>query len=996
MSNTGNKRCFSLQGATTAQPAPPPTKSSSATATLQADTTITTISNPKRRKSSRTVKNLVKSANVPLKPAKNTISNTISKNTVKVTGKIINKVKTNGKLTLKNSKQNSSKIITKNSTISTPRNSSKSSINAIHNRKTTASLIVNEFLTLNKTKIIKKSSSSRKRKQSNSTSESSLLAVESKQLKRADTPSCSELESDSAFMGNSTSLPNADSRDSESPSFQEIPSSDQENRPRTRSAKVKGTRPSYYETNPPLSARQRAALGINLTKQAQPFNALNTPSPQPSLPQTGTFSVDSPPYQPGSSNLPHSENSVFTSPNTDASIASPDLISANHQTTPSSTINRTSSRFSQLCGFNSPCGNSNRRKIKDIRKSDKIANGKNKNNKNKESQPSSPSVLKTQHSHLLNSSVERPHCIYPDEHFWLPNEEVPSRLEELDRAPIMDHDEALSKAWNDNDSSQNIIVIDNGYTLHRHPVAQSTDAIRGKMSYSSGMHAIEFVWEHGQRGTHAVLGVCTKSMRLERPGYCSLIGNDANGWGWDITRNRLFHNGHMVRAGSNLPITTERENGNSGRSQTRSQTARQNTENIVTQAVAAATHAAHAIHSDGIKNETKNETKSKASNLNSGENEPKPGSHSFYKNNKNKQKNKQYPQGNSESFYNQSLISDFENGDDATAFYPHGSEDFVIPARIIMIIDCDEGWVGFCSEGKWLGIAFSTLKRSVTRNGVRRLPGALYPCISCVWGNCEVSMKPLSSISAKSLSLNDICRKSLWRAAGGPARGFYSTEQMCRIINYEEHRSGPIPDKLKRYLLAPTKHSLPSKILSDEFCRGELYYRQYYSPMKSIESNTESSTELQEILEQEFMSGSPTLPRSADTPTPELPESENSNTNVKTKKYNLRSRKHREKNVGDDSLKQNDRISVSAKDKIYTLASIKSPTQTENALGNELKNQIDNQGEESIEEHTENISQNSGSKIGRIVKQRGSKKKNKANVSSESVNPISKKNRTNK
>jgi len=789
-------------------------------------------------------------------------------------------------------------------------------------------------------------------------------------------------------MGNSTSLPNADSRephsrDSESPSFQEIPSSDQENRPRTRSAKVKGIRPSYYETNPPLSARQRAALGINSTKQAQPFNALNTPSPQSSLPQTGTFSLDSPPYQQGSSNFPNSENSVFTSPTTNGSTASPDLISANHQTTPSSTLNRTSSRFSKLCGFNSPCGNSNGRKNKDARKSDKnnFANGKNKNNKNKESQPSSPSVLKTQHSHLLKSSVERPHCIYPDEHFWLPNEEVPSRLEELDRAPIMDHDEALSKAWNDNDSSQNIIVIDNGYTLHRHPVAQSTDAIRGKMSYSSGMHAIEFVWEHGQRGTHAVLGVCTKSMRLERPGYCSLIGNDANGWGWDITRNRLFHNGHMVRAGSNLPITTERENGNSGRSQTRSQTARQNTENIVTQAVAAATHAAHAIHSDGIKKET-------PSNLNSGENGEKPGSQGFYKNNKNKQKNKQYPHGNSESFYNQSLISDFENGDDATAFYPHGSEDFVIPARIIMIIDCDEGWVGFCSEGKWLGIAFSTLKRSVTRNGVRRLPGALYPCISCVWGNCEVSMKPLSSISAKSLSLNDICRKSLWRAAGGPARGFYSTEQMCRIINYEEHRSGLIPDKLKRYLLAPTKHSLPSKILSDEFCRGELYYRQYYSPMKSIESNTESSTELQEILEQEFMSGSPTLPRSADTPTPpELPESENSNTNVKTKKYNLRSRKHRENKLGDD---------VSAKDKIYTqLASIKSPNQTENALGNELKNQIDAQGDHSIEENIESISQNSGSKLGRIAKQRGSKKKNKAKVS-ESVNPIAKKNRTNK
>ena len=241
MSNTGNKRCFSLQGAATAQLIPPPTKSSSATATLQADTTITKISNLKRRKSSRTVKSSVRPTNGPLKTGKNTVTITIPKNTVKITGKSINKVKTNKKLTIKNSKQYSSKIITKNSTISTPRNSSNSLINSPHNRKT-ASLIVNEFLTLTKTKIAKKSCSSRKRKQSNSTSESSSVAVDSKQLKRADTPSRSELESDSAFMGNSTSLPNADSRDSESPSFQEIPSSDQDNRPRTRSANVKGTR----------------------------------------------------------------------------------------------------------------------------------------------------------------------------------------------------------------------------------------------------------------------------------------------------------------------------------------------------------------------------------------------------------------------------------------------------------------------------------------------------------------------------------------------------------------------------------------------------------------------------------------------------------------------------------------------------------------------------------------------------------------------------------
>jgi len=260
--------------------------------------------------------------------------------------------------------------------------------------------------------------------------------------------------------------------------------------------------------------------------------------------------------------------------------------------------------------------------------------------------------------------------------------------------------------------------------------------------------------------------------------------------------------------------------------------------------------------------------------------------------------------------------------------------------------------------------------------------------------------------------LSDICRKSLWRAAGGPARGFYSTEQMCRIINYEEHKSGPIPDKLKRYLLAPTKHSLPSKILSDEFCRGELYYRQYYSPIKSIESNTESNSnsELQEILDQvESGSGSPILPRFTNTPTPELPELENSNTNMKTKKYNLRSRrKNKEKDANKDGNNGDkggnkdgntvgnvkSEVKVDNKAKVDNKGSNKEGKKdrnikTENTI--QLENLIDNEGD-NLANITENTSQNSASKVDSIVsKQRGSKKKNR-----DSLNPIAKKNRTKK
>ena len=221
------------------------------------------------------------------------------------------------------------------------------------------------------------------------------------------------------------------------------------------------SRNNYYDTNPPLSARQQQSLGIRQTKKVSTptpntannssFNALNTPSPNP------TFSLESPPHQ--------NTNNTTTTPNS-------------------------SSKLSQLCGLSSPKTKSRKNKNKNKNKSESNTNNPQSN------VLSSPSILKTQHSYLVKNNTQAPPpCIYSDEHFWLPNEEVPARLEELDRAPIMEHDEALSKAWNDNDSSQNIIVIDNGYTLHRHPVAQSTDAIRGKMSYRKHKNILShFEW----------------------------------------------------------------------------------------------------------------------------------------------------------------------------------------------------------------------------------------------------------------------------------------------------------------------------------------------------------------------------------------------------------------------------------------------------------------------------------------------------------------------
>lgn len=76
----------------------------------------------------------------------------------------------------------------------------------------------------------------------------------------------------------------------------------------------------------------------------------------------------------------------------------------------------------------------------------------------------------------------------------------------------------------------------------RHPVAQSTDSIRGKQGYSAGIHIWEVCWPTRQRGTHAVIGVATREAPLHSPaGYQTLVGSNKNSWGWDLGRNRVFH-----------------------------------------------------------------------------------------------------------------------------------------------------------------------------------------------------------------------------------------------------------------------------------------------------------------------------------------------------------------------------------------------------------------------------------------------------------------------
>jgi SPRY domain-containing SOCS box protein 1/4 len=65
----------------------------------------------------------------------------------------------------------------------------------------------------------------------------------------------------------------------------------------------------------------------------------------------------------------------------------------------------------------------------------------------------------------------------------------------------------------------NPLQDDDKLTFHRHPVAQSTDCIRGKVGLTKGLHVWEVHWSTRQRGTHAVVGVATQDAPLHSVGY---------------------------------------------------------------------------------------------------------------------------------------------------------------------------------------------------------------------------------------------------------------------------------------------------------------------------------------------------------------------------------------------------------------------------------------------------------------------------------------------
>ncbi|KAI1235739.1 F-box/SPRY domain-containing protein 1, partial [Lamprotornis superbus] len=95
-----------------------------------------------------------------------------------------------------------------------------------------------------------------------------------------------------------------------------------------------------------------------------------------------------------------------------------------------------------------------------------------------------------------------------------------------------------------NDCSRNVYIKKNGFTLHRNPIAQSTDGARTKIGFSEGRHAWEVWWE-GPLGTVAVIGIATKRAAMQCQGYVALLGSDDQSWGWNLVDNNLLHNGEV-------------------------------------------------------------------------------------------------------------------------------------------------------------------------------------------------------------------------------------------------------------------------------------------------------------------------------------------------------------------------------------------------------------------------------------------------------------------
>ncbi|MGH0127693.1 UNVERIFIED_CONTAM: hypothetical protein FKN15_021523 [Acipenser sinensis] len=124
---------------------------------------------------------------------------------------------------------------------------------------------------------------------------------------------------------------------------------------------------------------------------------------------------------------------------------------------------------------------------------------------------------------------------------------APDRLAELLALPPCSPEVQSQHGWNAQDSSPCMTVCGSPLTFKRRPTAQTTDSIRGRMGYMSGLHVWEISWPPFQRGTHAVVGVSTTQAPLQAEGYQALLGSDPHSWGLDLGKGVLYHRGQARR-----------------------------------------------------------------------------------------------------------------------------------------------------------------------------------------------------------------------------------------------------------------------------------------------------------------------------------------------------------------------------------------------------------------------------------------------------------------
>ncbi|XP_043935536.1 SPRY domain-containing SOCS box protein 2 [Protopterus annectens] len=100
----------------------------------------------------------------------------------------------------------------------------------------------------------------------------------------------------------------------------------------------------------------------------------------------------------------------------------------------------------------------------------------------------------------------------------------------------------------------------------------------------------------------------------------------------------------------------------------------------------------------------------------------------------------------------------------------------VVPDTLLVVLDMDDGTLGYVISGKYMGVAFHGLKGKT-----------LYPIISAVWGQCEVRIRYVGGLTSEPHSLTHLCRQSIHNALKEPC-----------LQNIEKL---PLPTAMKRYLM---------------------------------------------------------------------------------------------------------------------------------------------------------------------------------------------------